>query len=74
MSQNLFPLQNEELQEMVESRREGRDPDIRPIGESSGQVSGLAWARLFGEGDPYDAITWVRRDARITKGSGKVVF
>ncbi|MEK7582976.1 MAG: vitamin B12-dependent ribonucleotide reductase [Patescibacteria group bacterium] len=59
MSQNLFPLQNEELKEIMEQPQQSR---------------GLSWARLFGEGDPYDAITWERRDARITKGSGKVVF
>lgn len=35
---------------------------------------GLTWHRLFGEGDPYDAITWDRRDARITKGGGEIVF
>ncbi len=59
MSQNLFPLQNEELKEIMEQPQQSR---------------GLSWARLFGEGDPYDAITWERRDARITKGDGKIVF
>ena len=35
---------------------------------------GLKWDPLFGTGHPYDAIVWERRDARITKGDGKVVF
>ena len=38
------------------------------------QNPGLLWKPLFGEGDAYSAITWERRDARITKGNGKVVF
>lgn len=66
MSQNLFPLQNEELDVMVENQPTPAVPAMHP--------GGLVWKRLFGEGDPYDAITWERRDARITKGGGKVVF
>ncbi|MDO8583992.1 MAG: vitamin B12-dependent ribonucleotide reductase, partial [bacterium] len=65
MSQNLFPLQNEELANMV---------DQQPTTTPAMHPGGLVWTRLFGEGDPYDAITWERRDARITKGGGKVVF
>lgn len=36
--------------------------------------SGLRWERLFGSGDPFEGIEWDVRDARITKGDGKVVF
>ena len=61
MSQNLFPIQSQELTDMIE--------DV-----SRPQPTGLLWNRLFGEGDPYDAITWARRDAKITKGNGEVVF
>ncbi|MEK7615890.1 MAG: vitamin B12-dependent ribonucleotide reductase [Patescibacteria group bacterium] len=57
MSQNLFPIQNNELNNLVDHQHQG-----------------LAWPRLFGEIHPYDAIRWERRDARITKGGGKVVF
>lgn len=37
-------------------------------------VTGLTWKREFGSGHPYDAITWERRDAKITRGDGTVVF
>jgi ribonucleoside-diphosphate reductase alpha chain len=36
--------------------------------------TGFKWERLFGTGNPYDAITWETRTAKITKGDGKVVF
>jgi len=36
--------------------------------------SGFTWERLFGTVHPYDEITWERRDARITKANGTVVF
>ncbi|WKZ27023.1 MAG: vitamin B12-dependent ribonucleotide reductase [Candidatus Paceibacterota bacterium] len=35
---------------------------------------GLSWERRFGVGHPYDAISWERRTAKITKGDGTVVF
>ncbi len=35
---------------------------------------GLHWSRLFGEVDPYDAIIWDIRTAKIVKGNGEVVF
>lgn len=35
---------------------------------------GLVWERFFGNGDPYDAINWEVRTAKITKSSGEVVF
>lgn len=35
---------------------------------------GLVWERIFGQGHPYDNITWERRAARITKSDGKIVF
>lgn len=35
---------------------------------------GLHWSRLFGDGDPYDSITWEIRTAKITKQNGEVVF
>lgn len=36
--------------------------------------SGLTWPRLFGSGDPYASIRWEKRDARITKSTGEIVF
>lgn len=35
---------------------------------------GLSWPRFFGEGDPYDDISWEKRTAKIVKGNGEVVF
>lgn len=60
MSQNLFSLQSEELTKMLQ--------------ENKGASVGMTWNRLFSEGHPYDAIRWEKRDARIIKGDGKVVF
>ena len=36
--------------------------------------SGIKWPRLFGVGNPYDAIKWEKRMAKITKGDGTTVF
>lgn len=38
--------------------------------------AGFSWERLFGDPTrhPYDEITWERRDARIAKPNGTVVF
>jgi ribonucleoside-diphosphate reductase alpha chain len=36
--------------------------------------TGFTWERLFGSVHPYDEITWEKRDARITKSDGTVVF
>ncbi len=36
--------------------------------------TGFTWERLFGASHPYDEITWEKRDARISKASGAVVF
>ncbi|MEK7124939.1 MAG: vitamin B12-dependent ribonucleotide reductase [Patescibacteria group bacterium] len=38
------------------------------------RAQGFTWQRLFGAGDPYDAITWEKRTAKITKSDGTVVF
>ena len=65
MAQNLFPIQREELAQVVNGTN----------GVAHARAGeGLSWPRLFGEGDPYNAIAWERREARITKGDGKVVF
>jgi len=63
-SPNLFKIQSQELSRILEEKKD------------KGKVvsGGLSWGRLFGEGDPYDAITWEIRTARITKGNGEVVF
>ncbi len=37
-------------------------------------AKGIIWERRFGSGHPYDEISWERRDARITKSDGTVVF
>ncbi len=46
---------------------------VIPLGKKN---TGFTWERLFGVGDvhPYEEITWERRDARITKMGGAVVF
>jgi len=38
--------------------------------------TGFTWERLFGSSSahPYDEISWEKRDARITKANGTVVF
>ncbi len=36
--------------------------------------AGFHWERLFGQGNPYDEISWEMRTAKITKGDGSVVF
>src|SRR3990167_6710671 len=65
MAQNLFPIQREELAQVVNGTN----------GVAHARAGeGLSWPRLFGEGDPYNAIAWERREARITKGDGTVVF
>lgn len=66
MAQNLFPLQSADISDMVEKKTD--------VGNGKLLHTGLVWNRLFGEGHPYDAIRWEKRDAKITKGSGKVVF
>lgn len=45
--------------------------DIQPP-----QSNSFSWERLFGQKDvhPYDEIVWERRDARITKSDGTIVF
>lgn len=35
---------------------------------------GIKWPRLFGTGNPYDAINWEKRIAKIVKGDGTIVF
>jgi len=62
--QNLYPIQEVELNEFIEPK----------IGNGKIHHSGLVWQRFFGYGDPYDSINWEIRTARITKGSGEVVF
>lgn len=42
------------------------------MGDLNGK--GMIWTRYFGTIHPYDEITWVKRDAQIVKGNGKVVF
>src|SRR5262245_43742783 len=35
---------------------------------------GFKWERLFGQGHPYEEITWEKRTAKITRSNGEVVF
>ncbi len=65
MAQDLYPLQSEQLKELIER----------------GESVGLSWNRLFsmpageaGNADPFDSIKWERRNAKIVKGNGTVVF
>jgi len=59
MAQDLFPMQSDQLEGLV----------------SAGQTrAGLSWNRLFSTSDPYNAIRWEQRDAKIVKGDGTVVF
>ncbi len=62
--QDLYKIQDRELNEILDSHKD------------SGKTrrDGLVWNRLFGQGDPYNAITWETRTAKITKSNGEVVF
>jgi len=35
---------------------------------------GFVWPRLLGQGDPYASIRWEKRDAKIVKHNGDIVF
>lgn len=48
--------------------------DLGINGEVINSGIGIKWPRLFGSGNPYDAIKWENRTAKITKGDGTVVF
>lgn len=48
------------------------DPD--GLSPRTHQGIGLAWESKFAKGDPYQAIRWERRTAKITKSGGQVVF
>src|SRR3989338_2580154 len=43
-------------------------------GEVINSGIGIKWPRLFDAGNPYDAIKWEKRTAKITKSDGTVVF
>lgn len=69
---NLLPIQDKELSNILEPKVGNGSPQF---GEADKlHHEGLVWYRLFGEGDPYDAINWEVRTARITKGNGEIVF
>lgn len=65
---------------MAEQISSNQEKQISPVTdrqiETNGKTEplGLSWPRLFGQGNPYDQIQWEIRTARITKGSGEVVF
>ncbi len=63
-SPHLFKIQGQELSEILEQKND--------TGETA--PNGLTWNRLFGKGNPYDAITWEIRTAKIVKGDGEIVF
>ena len=65
-SPRLFKIQGQELSEILEPKRDNDKGETAP--------GGLIWNRLFGKGNPYDAIAWEVRTAKITKGDGTVVF
>lgn len=65
MSDKLFEIQDNELTSLLEQKSEV---------EKSAIKKSLTWHRLFGEGDPYEQINWEIRTAKITKGTGEVVF
>ena len=64
---NLYPIRSEELEQLIDS-------DAVVGNGKFHETAGLRWTRFFGVGDPYDAINWEKRTARITKGNGEVVF
>lgn len=66
MAQNLFPIQSEELAQVLNVQ--GGNISTQATGK------GLTWERQFGQDDPYATINWEHRDARITKGDGTIVF
>ncbi len=51
-----------------------KDLESNPILNGKHVRQGLVWNRLFRMGHPYDVIKWDIRTARISKGSGEVVF
>jgi ribonucleoside-diphosphate reductase alpha chain len=63
-SPHLFKIQGQELSEILEQKKDK--------GETA--PGGLIWNRLFGKGNPYDAIIWEVRTAKIVKSDGEVVF
>lgn len=64
--QNLFPIQEDELAQIIDKAESSKTKEEF--------AKGLSWHRFFGNGDPYDSINWEIRMAKITKGSGEVVF
>lgn len=62
MNPNLRIIQEEELTKLLIIKNT-KNPD-----------NGLAWSRKFGNADPYSNIIWEKRDARIKKASGEIVF
>src|SRR3989344_572765 len=74
MSNELRPMQSEELAVLVEKKVAERHEEIEHGAAESVQNRGMVWQRLFGSGNPYDKINWVFREAKITKGNGATVF
>lgn len=60
------------MEDIVRRKYEG----VGQLRTSSGERTKFSWNRLFGDTakHPYDEISWDRRDARITKGDGTIVF
>lgn len=56
--------------EVIVEGREAGDPETAVEGKGIG----IKWPRLFGSGNPYDAIRWEKRTAKISKGNGATVF
>lgn len=48
--------------------------DPPPPSSKTHQGGGLVWESKFTKTDPYAAISWEKRTARITKSNGQVVF
>jgi len=49
-------------------------PNLKINGDVIESGIGIKWPRLFGSGNPYDAIKWEKRTAKIVKGDGTAVF
>lgn len=74
MSKDLFSIQGSELAQMVDGAITASYEDKTLPKSTAGEKVGMVWSRLFGQGDPYAEIKWVKAEAKITKGDGSVVF
>lgn len=64
------------MEDIVRSRADAPRHTIGSGVPAAKERMAFTWNRLFGDPSkhPYDEISWEKRDARITKGDGTIVF